>query len=1136
MFSKARQTQQGDAPRIVKLTQREHILHRPSMYIGSIEPDTLAAWAPETPEPGKPVSSLVRGDLEVNMGLYKIFDEILVNASDHAARMSMRPEAAQVRVIKVDLCDPGTAGEIVVMNDGEGLDTSLQAEHDLHGPELLFGNLLCSTNYGDTTGDSTERITGGQNGIGSKATNVMSLRFEVDTVDAERKKRYVQEWRNNMSVVGAPKITAAAKKPYTKVTFLPDYSRFGMTCLTKDMHDLFVKRVLDLCAITPPEVSVFLNGVKMTYKDLEQYATLYLGPKGGPTARGRVYAKLNPRWEIVAAGSDSGFTHVSFVNGVWTAKGGRHVDAVAAVVCKKLSDYANKRRGQKATVKPQFVRDNLFLVVKSTVPDAAFDSQSKDYMTTPPGRFGVRIDVEDSVIEKLAKVSGILERCDALASAADDKKAAKTDGSKKSRITGIPALDDANWAGTAKSAETVLIMCEGLSAKTMAVAGLSEVGRDRYGIFPLRGKLLNVRDSAVAKVAANAEITAIKKILGLEVGKSYKDVSELRYGRIMIMTDADVDGSHIKALVLNAFATMWPSLYRMEGFITTMLTPIVKATKGKEAREFYNLTDFKAFLESGDARGWSSKWLKGLGSSSAAEAKGYFRDLRVMRFVHDDASDETLSLAFDKKRADDRKAWLEQYDSQVVLEVPPMSGGGGGVPLTHGDFVNKELIHFSDHDLQRSIPSAIDGLKPSQRKILTACIKRKLTTGEIRVAQLSGYVSESMQYHHGEVSLQGAIVGMAQDFIGSNNVNLLLPIGQHGSRLCGGSDAASARYIHTRLSDAATLLYRPEDAPILEYLEDDGVVIEPKFFVPIVPAVLLNGAVGIGTGFSTSVPSYDPLDVINNVRAVIKGEEPSHMTPWYRGFTGEIIYTNDRWYSIGRFVRKSAAVGEITELPIGTWTENYKEFLETLVGGPLRTYENQCSDVAVRFILKFQDGATLDSLLEDVDEGFSKLMTTFKLVSNKGLSVSNIHLYGPKGAIRKYQGTSDVIREHHAVRLQAYAARKAKQVADLESELELLAGKARFVREVISGEIALLGIKGAVLEALLEEREYPRIEDSYGHLTRLHVSTLTAERASAMEEDAILKGKELEHLKGTDASHIWLKELDELEVHLKKCR
>ena len=948
MFSAAAAAQDG--PRIVKLSQREHILHRPAMYIGSVEPDTLSAWSPASDE--SPVTALVRSELEVNMGLYKIFDEILVNASDHAARMSMRPDAAQVRAIRVQICDAGQAGEISVMNDGEGLDTSLQAEHHLHGPEMLFGNLLCSTNYGDAVGgESGERITGGLNGIGSKATNVMSKRFEVETVDALRKKLYVQEWRDNMSVVGAPAIRAATKKPYTKVTFLPDYERFGMTCLTKDMRDLFVKRALDLCAVTGPDVAVYLNGAKLAYKDLEQYAALYLGPK---PARGRVYARLNPRWEIVAAGSERGFTHVSFVNGVWTAKGGRHVDAVSTVICRKLAELANKRRGQKAPVKPQFVKDNLFLVVKATVPDASFDSQTKDCMTTPPGRFGVRVDVDDALVEKLAKVTDILERCDAMASAADDRRASKTDGSKKSRVTGVPSLDDANWAGTAKSRECTLILCEGMSAKTMAVAGLSEVGRDRYGIFPLRGKLLNVRDSALAKVSANAEIAAIKKILGLETGKAYADVADLRYGRVMIMTDADVDGSHIKALVLNAFATMWPTLYQMPGFISTMMTPIVKATKGRDTREFYNLSDFRAFAEDEGARGWTAKHFKGLGTSSASEAKGYFRDLRTMEFVHDGASDEKMSLAFDKRRADDRKAWLEAYDPADVLEVAPQSGGGSGVPLTHADFVDRELKHFSDYDLQRSIPSAIDGLKPSQRKILCASINRKLTAGEIRVAQLAGYVSESMQYHHGEVSLQGAIVGMAQDFVGSNNVNMLLPIGQHGSRLCGGSDAASARYIYTRLSPAATLVYRPEDAGILEYLEDEGAKVEPRTFLPIVPPVLLNGTVGIGTGFSTSVPCYCPRAVIDNVRRLVRGEDMEDMAPWYRGFTGEIVKVGERWWSLGTFVRKSAACGEVLELPVGTWTEAYKEFLESLVGGVLKAYENQSSDMAVRFVLGFR--------------------------------------------------------------------------------------------------------------------------------------------------------------------------------------
>jgi len=1116
---------EGSAPRIVKLSQREHILRRPGMYIGSVEPDTMPAWAPDGG--AMPVTALRRADLRVVQGLYKIFDEIVVNASDHAARMAQRPGASQVKQIRVELPPAGTRGEISVQNDGEGLDTSVQEEHGVHGPELLCGSLLCSTNYDD----AEERVTGGQNGIGCKATNVMSMRFEVDTVDAARRKRYVQEWRDNMSVVGKPSVTASARKPYTRVTFVPDYDRFGMPDgLTADMHALFVKRTLDLCAVTPPEVSVFLDGVKLTYKDLEQYAGLYLGSKKD---RGRAYARLNPRWEVVAACSEpgAGAQQVSFVNGVWTAKGGRHVDAVSAALCRKVADAANKRRGNKATVKPQFVRDNLFLVVKATVPDAAFDSQTKDCLTTPPGRFGCRVDVDDAFVDRFIKTSGVLERADALASAADDKKASKTDGTKKTRVQ-VPNLDDANLAGTARSAQCTLVLCEGMSAKTMAVAGLSEVGRDLWGIFPLRGKLLNVRDSAVAKIAANAEITHIKKILGLETGRAYADVSELRYGRVLIMTDADVDGSHIKALVLNAFAAMWPSLFRLDGFIATMMTPIVKASKGRETREFYNMTDYRDFeQQSGGARGWTVKHFKGLGTSSAIEAKGYFRELRTMSFVHDGESDEKLSLAFDKKRADDRKAWLEAYDPADVLEVAPQSGGGSGVPLTHGEFIDRELIHFSDYDLQRSIPSAVDGLKPSLRKILCACVKRKLTSGEIRVAQLAGFVSESMQYHHGEVSLQGAIVGMAQDFVGANNVNLLMPIGQHGSRLCGGSDAASARYIYTRLSRAATLLFRAEDSAVLEHLEDEGAKVEPRFYVPIVPVVLINGTVGIGTGFSTSVPSHDPRAVIANVRRAIAGEPLEPMVPWYRGFKGAVVDGPDgRRWSAGTFVRKSAAVGEVTELPVGTWTEPYKEHLESLVGGVLKGFENQSSDLAVRFVLRFQDGPTLDRLLNGVEpSGFSKLQAALKLVSNKGLSTTNMHLYGPRGAIRKYADAEAIVREHYDVRFATYTARKARLDADLSAELTLLAAKARFVRETIGGVIPILGIKSADLESLLDTREYPRIDDGYCYLTRLPVSTLTAERASALERDAELKGVELAALRGTSESEMWLAELDELD-------
>ena len=1113
------------ASKIIKLSQRDHVLMRPGMYIGSIENDVVTSWAPVSKD-GTTV--IERSELEVNNGLLKIFQEVLNNSSDHAIRTAA--SATPLKAIKVTICPPGTAGEISVWNDGDGIDVSFQPEHDLRGPQLLFGSMLCGTNFDP----SEERTVIGQNGAGVKATNIFSSEFRIETVDAVAKKLYTQRWHGNMGTVEPPVLKACAKKPYTQVTFTPDYERIGCNGLSEDMHALFLKNVYDLCAITPPDVSVYLNGEKLKFKNLEMYAELYLGPKSSD--RPRVYAKLNDRWEILAACSSTENVpeHVSFVNGAEVRLGGRHIDDVTSKIGRKLAELANKRRGNKPTVKPVFIMNNLFIIVKCTIPSPMFDSQSKNTLVTVPSRFGCRVEIPDTFIDKLAK-SGILERADALAASGLNKQVAKTDGNAKKTRVSVAKLDDATLAGTARSNECTLLVVEGDSAKVTAVAGLAVVGREKFGIYPVRGKPMNVRDATASKIAANAEITDLKKILGLETGKTYTSTSELRYGKVCCLTDADLDGSHIVGLLTNAFASLWPSLFKIDGFLSIFMTPIIKATKGKEVHQFFNQRDFEEWMKQGH-KGYSVKYYKGLGGSNSAEAKDYFREFRTKRLVYDERSDDKLSLAFCNKRADDRKAWLETYDHDRVLEVPPTQAGGGqGAPVTHAEFVDLELIHFSDASVQRAIPSAIDGLKPSHRKVIYACFKQGLTKGELRVAQLSGIVSSIASYHHGEASLQGAIVNLAQDFVGSNNVNLLLPLGQFGSRLMGGSDSASPRYIHTRLSPQASLLFRQEDMAILKYIVEEGTQIEPRYYIPVAPLVLMNGALGIGTGFSTSIPCFRPQDVIANVRRLIAGEEPFPMSPWYRGFTGELAQIDGKYWSLGRFERKGATVLDILELPVGTWTENAKEHFESLVGQHgLKSVDNQCTDTTVRFSLKFSSGSDVDNLLLPVDDktGLSKVYSVLKLASQKGLSVTNIHLYGARSAIRKYPSADAILREHFDVRLDAYTRRKAHLEADLEAALKVLNAKARFVREVISQDIKLLGIKNADLDALLDAREYERVDDSFGYLTRMPMSSLTAEKASALEDDAKCKGLELAELRATSERAMWLKELDELEKAL----
>jgi len=414
-------------------------------------------------------------------------------------------------------------------------------------------------------------------------------------------------------------------------------------------------------------------------------------------------------------------------------------------------------------------------------------------------QFGGKVDVSDAFAEKLYKIDGLIDRVVGLSGAAADKEARKTDGSKRVTVV-VPKLDDAEWAGTARSDQCTLILTEGDSAKASAVAGLSVVGRQKYGVFPLRGKVMNVCDVSADKVAANSEISAIKKILGLQTGRTYASAAELRYGRVMLMTDADTDGSHIKGLVMNLFLQQWPSLMRVEGFLCTLLTPIVKvwpggdpAAKGNKDRrrkavaasaaskkakgvsassspgvsalgeaapsdvlEFYNLGDFERWKEGRIATGAQSqqqpysKYYKGLGTSTAEEARDWFKRMRMVVYTWEEAdgrSCEALGKAFDKKRADDRKAWLQAYDSNRTLDY-----GLGDVSFT--DFVERDLVHFSNYDVLRSIPSAVDGLKVSQRKALYGCRKRNLVKGEVRVAQLSAYVSEHACFHHGEASMQ----------------------------------------------------------------------------------------------------------------------------------------------------------------------------------------------------------------------------------------------------------------------------------------------------------------------------------------------------------------------------------------------
>jgi DNA topoisomerase-2 len=652
---------------------------------------------------------------------------------------------------------------------------------------------------------------------------------------------------------------------------------------------------------------------------------------------------------------------------------------------------------------------------------------------------------------------------------------------------------------------------------------------------------MNVKDTVVKKIADNDEITNIKKILGLEAGMVYTPEDrkqKLRYGSLMLMTDSDVDGSHIKGLVFNLFHSLWPSLMS-DKFLTSMLTPIIKARKKDKVLQFYNLTDYENWKATDpNTSGWKIKYYKGLGTSTNQEAKEYFKDMRMVTYnFTGDASDEGMYLAFDKKKADDRKRWLAGYDKQRILDYKTTH-------VSYEDFINKELIHFSNYDLERSLPNMCDGLKISQRKIMYSCFKRNLTTDEIRVAQLAGYVSENSAYHHGEASLQAAIVGLAQNYTGSNNLNLLMPNGQFGSRMHGGKDASQPRYIHTLLSPAACAVYMKEDADVLKYVDDDGILVEPEHYMPIIPMLLVNGAIGIGTGFSTNIPCYNPADIVAVIRDLLAGHEVTTasdagaLMPWYRGFKGTISQaTPTKYTSKGTFSVLPGVAGKtqvrITELPIGTWTFDYKEELEALLDKipDFKKYENKSSE-DIDIVLHFTEGG-LSDMLEIEENGLTKLENTFKLVSSKWLTTSNMYAFNSKGQITKYTTPLEIIKEHYDLRLEFYQKRKDSMLAKYTESATVLGNKRRFIKLVVTETIKVHKMKKDELEAYLAKEEFDTHNDSYDYIIRIPVYNLTKDKVDELDQEIASLRHTIVQISAKTVESMWGDDLDVFEKRVE---
>jgi len=1058
-----------------KLDPISHIHKRPDMYIGSLKArEQIREWVL-----GDDNKITEKENIKYSDGLVRIFVEALSNAIDNA----WRSRKAGVKMTKIKVTMNEETGETSIWNDGLHIPVEMHPTEKIYNPDLIFGHLLTGSNMDDTE----QRLSSGRNGLGIKLLNVFSKEFHVEVLDPVNHLLYKQTWKNNMREQSKPSIrTNQGKNGYTLVRWVPDFEKFGAPNYDALTIQLYKKFVMDASMIT--QLPVYINDVKHQFKNFGDYVRLYCPGEEKPEMlvvevdhgmgddyKTSVCILQHPSQE---------YREVGFVNGVYTRDGGVHCDAVANELFRNLAPKFTKGNITAKDLRPYFM-----VFVNTWLPNPEFSSQSKTKLLSPPLSF----KLEPKHVQHMMKWS-FVEKIHDLIKDKEFLSLKKTE--KKARgYKRIEGLDPANFAGTKHAKECTLILCEGLSAKTYATNGINvgcggKKGRNYFGIYPLRGKCLNVRNATIKSISENKEIADVIQALGLKYGTDYLDdanFESLRYGGVLIITDADEDGHHISSLIINFFHKLFPSLLdRQPCFLRSMMTPIAKIFYTPARVEtFYNDFDYQnaltAIKQQEKPMRVRVKYYKGLGTSSDQEVRDTFGQ-KVVALVKDGTTDEMMDRLFHKNSSHERKEWLTTYDSsryQTPVDEYPLT-----------QYFNQELIKFSIEDCRRSIPNLFDGLKVSHRKILYSVFKKNLApTGKsMKVAQLAGYCAEHSNYHHGEQCLHDTIIKMTHNFAGSNNVPFLSRDGQFGSRAYGGKDAANARYIFTKLAPLTRLLFPAADDHLLQYTLDDGDRVEPDFYVPIVPTILGNGCVaGIGTGWSCSVPCFDFVRLCDKVLEWLKDAENFEMDlePYYHGFQGTMEKVGPNKYLSSGILRpytpggrsKKTNLWEIVELPVQMWTNKYKEELEMMVEQKkLKGLQNFSTPDTVHFVI-------------EPSEGFSPTLDTMKLRST--ILMTNMVLFVEDQKLEKFETLKDIFAVYAKKRLGLYTLRKAYLLKELRIELLLLKNKHRFLEEVQSQVLKVFRVPEKEVVATLQKTKYdkdPRatvrvdIESSHLHL------------------------------------------------------
>lgn len=1205
---------ESETVEIIKLNEIDSVLQSPDVYFGDIKiakyNDYIYDYKTNTIEKQKNIISQI---------LLKMTDEILMNCSDNFIR-SMKSINNKMTYIKVRINEKKRL--ISIENDGLSIPIKKNKEYNVYVPQLVFSSLFSSSNFND------KRTGAGKNGVGASITNIMSTYFAIDIVNDG--KQYFQSFENNCHDISEPEITKTDEPNHVKISFIPDMKRIIKLGIPKD-SDLkeqlknenkdieqtifnntlpyIYRRVLDVAVSlynndTKKNAKVYLNKVELNGVSLIEYAALILNKE--PTESNFIEFTKDKIYDIVLYTNPSDKmqkTIISFVNNI-NVNDGIHINNLL----KQISEYATKKlktnKDDKQRVK-KIIESSLSMFIKCNLLNPLFEGQGKTKLQVADNINSVKFTQKD-----LERIFNEID-FDTLINGQHMKDINKVTKVKRNERLIIDKLCDAELAGSRQSKNCTLFLCEGDSAAKLAKDGIAQLGHDKFGVYPLGGKPMNIIRASIDKITNNKTVINLAKILGLPIRTRKQiekgeelDLSKLRYGKIVMLKDADTDGAHIMALTINLLQQIYPELLNIEGFFNEFITPMIKLiiplnvfnklgiedsnknagtiikTKKNIIYPFYNTDAYYNFIDKFKECGrYQPIYVKGLGGHNDSDTREYFKNylLNVVHVLMDSNANKNLNIAFDDKFISKRKEIIQGRTGEHSL--PRFIN----TPITCSDFINNDWIDYSYDACVRAIPSAIDGLKPSQRKVLYVMLNNykpaKSNTEENadrfkKVFQICGEVAQKGYYHHGDQSLNGTIIKMAQDFAGSNNLPLLAYSGSFGSRDANGDDAGAPRYISATIHEIARYIYPSCDDCLLTLNIEDNNEVEPIYYVPIIPMILVNGSIGIGTGYSSTILQYNPLDIINNVRKFIEAKKEGKIKkltfkPHYNYFKGDIEKEGKNKYSVnGCFeidnnkvhiteipfnISKQKFISRLQELYLSKVITNWKEYktktLNDFDFDILFAEENEDNEEEPQTNKKKETkdkqekgNKNIISSLKKVnkyDEETKEISAEFiekSLLMKQFISINNMNAFNADCSLTEYATVQDLFKEWFDAREKLYEKRKDKVENDYENEINYIGEKARFIKLVIEGELI---INNRPKDCIINDLEYKfafrkfNNDEQYGYLLNMPISTLTREKYEELCKKLEQLTKEYEEYKQLTINDIWLSELNKLEEYIK---